>query len=188
MKLCALILLLLALAVPVSAANHDESVDGDISTDPNAPTPLILSVGGNKITGTTGNIGGIIDRDYVTFNIPPGFALTGLNLLAFSPNNLAFASFNTGTTSFVPSGATALLFLAGIHIDGSMLGTNLMPVFVTTSVTGNSLPAPMLGPGDYTFLIQQTSPITQSYSLDFILEGTVATSSTTWGGIKALYR
>ena len=69
-----------------------------------------------------------------------------------------------------------------------MLGTNLMPVFVSTSVTGNSLPSPMLGPGDYTFLIQQTSPITQVYTLDFILEGTVSTSSTTWGGIKALYR
>lgn len=188
MKLCALVLLLLALAVPVSANNHNETTDGDLSTDPNAPTSLLLSVGSNLLTGTTGNIGGIVDRDYVTFNIPPGFALTGLNLLGFNPNNLAFASFNTGTTSFVPSGATALLFLAGIHIDGSMLGTNLMPVFVSTSVTGNSLPAPMLGPGDYTFLIQQTSPITQSYILDFILEGTVATSSTTWGGIKALYR
>jgi len=187
MKLCALVLLFLALAVPVSANNHNEAVDGDLSTDPNAPTPLVLTVGSNVVAGTTGN-SGVVDRDYVTFNIPPGFALTGLNLLAFAPNNLAFASFNTGTTSFVPSGATALLFLAGIHIDGSMLGTNLMPVFVSTSVTGNSLPSPMLGPGDYTFLIQQTSPITQVYTLDFILEGTVSTSSTTWGGIKALYR
>ncbi|HEU4929273.1 MAG TPA: hypothetical protein VFU38_05535, partial [Candidatus Krumholzibacteria bacterium] len=69
-----------------------------------------------------------------------------------------------------------------------MLFSNLMPFFVSSSVTGNSLPTPDLGPGDYTFLIQQTSPILQSYALDFILEGTVPTSETTWGGIKALYR
>lgn len=188
MKLCALVLLLVALAVPVSAANHNEAVDGDLSTDPNVPTPLALTLGSNLLTGTTGNIGGIIDRDYITFNVPNGFALTGLTLLTFTPNNLAFAAFNSGTVSFVPSGATALLFLAGIHPDGSMLGTNLMPVFVNSSVTGNSLPVPLLGPGDYCFLIQQTSPLTQEYSLDFILEGTVGTSETTWGGIKALYR
>ena len=188
MKTCALVLLLVALAVPVSAANHDEGVNGDLSTDPGAPTPFALAVGANTIIGTTGNPTGTIDRDYITFNIPPGHMLTGLNLIAFAPNNLAFAAFNTGTTSFVPSAATALLFLAGIHPDASMIGTNLMPLFVSSSVTGNSLPTPDLGPGDYCFLIQQTSPLTTSYTLEFVLEGTVPTADKTWGGIKALYR
>ena len=179
MKLCALVLLLLALAVPVSANNHNETTDGDLSTDPNAPTSLLLSVGSNLLTGTTGNIGGIVDRDYVTFNIPPGFALTGLNLLGFNPNNLAFASFNTGTTSFVPSGATALLFLAGIHIDGSMLGTNLMPVFVSTSVTGNSLPAPMLDPGlTRNGHANATKPKTEATARAAIVRGPMRTAVT----------
>ena len=188
MKLCATILLLVALAVPVSAANHNEGIDGDISSDPNAPTLLILAVGSNTVTGTTDNLTGTVDRDYVTFNVPPGHVLTGLTLISFAPNNLAFASFNAGNTSFVPSGATAASFLAGIHVDGSMVAGNLMTFFVSSSVTGNSLPAPNLGPGDYTFLMQQTSPLTTSYSLDFILEGSVGTSESTWGGVKALYR
>jgi hypothetical protein len=181
-------LLCVALAVPALAANHDESVNGDLSTDPAAPTVLPLSIGSNVVTGTTGNPAGIIDRDYITFTLPPGHLLVGLNLLGLAPNNLAFTSFNAGTTSFVPSGATAALFLAGIHIEASMIGTDLMPLFVSSSVTGNSLPAPNLPAGDYCFLIQQTSPITQSYSLDFIVAGPVPTQNQTWGAIKALYR
>lgn len=187
MKTCAIVFILVALAVPAVAANHDESIDGDLSTNEMAPTPLALSVGGNTIIGTTGNPG-VVDRDYITFNIPAGHMLIGLNLHALTPNNIAFASFNTGTTSFIPGGGTAALFLAGIHIDGGDVGTNLMPLFVSESLTGNSLPTPDLGPGDYCFLIQQTSPITQSYSLELILAGAVSTENATWGAIKALYR
>lgn len=188
MKTCAIVLLLVALAVPVSAALvHDETVSGDLSTDPAAPTPLAFAVGGNTIIGTTGNPG-TVDRDYITFTIAPGYILTGLNLLALAPDNLAFTSFNAGTTSFVPSGATAASFLAGIHINAANVGSNLMPLYVSSSVTGNSLATPDLGTGSYCFLVQQTSPIVQSYTLEFVLAGTVSTSGTTWGAIKALYR
>ncbi len=188
MKTCAMVLLLVALALPANAANHDESVNGDLSTNELAPTPFLLSVGGNTIIGTTGNTTGLVDRDYITFNVPPLHILVGLNLHAFAPNNLAFAAFNAGTTSFIPSVATAGFFLAGIHPDASMVGSNLMPVFVTGSVTGNSLPTPDLGPGDYCFLIQQTSPLLTSYTLEFVLAGPVPAQSSTWGSIKALYR
>lgn len=188
MKTCAIVFLFVALALPAGAANHDESVNGDLSTDPATPTALPLSVGSNVVVGTTGNTTGAIDRDYLTFTLAPGQVLVALNLIAFAPNNLAFASFNAGTTSFVPSVATAANFLAGIHPDASMVGTNLMPVFVSSSVTGNSLPTPDLGPGDYCFLIQQTSPITTSYTLEFVVSGPVPVQNTTWGGIKALYR
>lgn len=188
MKTCAIVLLVVALALPAFAANHDETVNGDLSTNPAAPTVLPLSVGSNVVLGTTGNTTGTIDRDYITFSLPPGHMLIGLTLLSFAPNNLAFASFNAGTTSFVPSGATAANFLAGIHPDASMIGTDLMPVFVSSSVTGNSLPAPNLPAGDYCFLIQQTSPITTLYGLDFIVAGPVPAVTSTWGSIKALYR
>ncbi len=188
MKTCAIVFLLVALAVPAVAANYDESIDGDLSTNEMAPTPLALSVGGNFVIGSTGNLTGVIDRDYLTFNIPAGHMLVGLTLHAFTPNNLAFASFNVGTTSFIPSAATAALFLAGIHPDAGDVGANLMTLFVSESVTGNSLPTPDLGPGDYCFLIQQTSPITTTYHLEFIVAAPVGTEDKTWGAIKALYR
>ena len=188
MKTCAIGFLLIALAVPVNAALlHDESVNGDLGTDPLVPTAIVFPVGSSKITGTMSNIG-TIDRDYITFTIAPGQKLIGLNLLALAPNNIAFTSFNAGATSYAPSAATAANFLGGIHITGLQVGTDLMPLFVSDSVTGNFLPAPELGPGTYCFLIQQTSPILQSYSLEFVVSGPVPTGPTTWGTVKALYK
>ncbi len=189
MKICATILFLAAFAVPASAAIiHNEAVDGDLATNPAAPTPVVFAVGGNTIIGTTGNPSGTVDRDYITFTIPPGQILLGLTLHALAPDNIAFASFNAGTTSVVPSGATIGFFLSGIHISAADVGANLMINFSTLSVTTNQLPTPDLGPGDYCFLIQQTSPITQEYTLEFIIAAPVSTEASTWGGVKALYR
>jgi hypothetical protein len=189
MKICAIVLLLVALAAPVSAVIlHDEAIDGDLATDPNTPTPLAFIIGGNTIAGTTGNTTGTVDRDYITFTIPPDHKLVALNLHLLAPDNIAFASFNAGTTSFIPNVANSPLFLAGIHVASAHVGTDLMPEFVCCSVTTNSLPAPELGPGDYCFLIQQTSPILQSYTLEFVIGGPVGVEDKTWGVIKALYR
>ena len=42
-----------ALAGSASAATaHDEGVNGDLSTDPNNPTPVSFSLGSNVVTGT----------------------------------------------------------------------------------------------------------------------------------------
>jgi hypothetical protein len=187
MKITALAVALLALALPASGAViHDESIDGDLATDPNAPTVLALSVGGNTVIGSVSNVG-TTDRDYVTFTVAPNQILTGLNLLAIAPDNLAFAALNAGTTSFVPGAGTIGSFLSGIHIAAAQVG-DLLPLFVSSSVTTNSLPVPLLGPGDYCFMIQQTSAITQTYSLEFFLQASVPTENSTWGAVKALYR
>ena len=114
--------------------------------------------------------------------------LTGLTLLGLAPDNIAFTSFNAGNVGVIPSGATIGDFLAGIHIMAANIGSNLMILFDTASVTTNSLPTPDLGPGTYTYLIQQTSPIQQAYSLEFIIQEPVPAPTSTWGGIKALYR
>lgn len=189
MKTCAIGFLLIALAVPVNAAViHNEAVNGDLGTDPLIPTALVFAVGSSTVIGTTGNPTGVVDRDYVTFTLAAGQKLIGLNLLGLAPNNIAFTSFNAGATSYVPSATTAANFLAGIHITDAFVGSDLMPMFVSDSVTGNFLPAPELGPGTYCFLIQQTSPILQSYSLEFVVSGPVPTAQTTWGTIKALYQ
>lgn len=188
MRIIATLGLLLALATPANTAIiHDESVDGDLSTDPSNPTPLVFALGGNTILGTVSNPG-TPDRDYLTFTIPAGQVLTALNLLALTPDNLAFTAFNSGPTSFVPSGSTSGSFLAGIHIGAAEVGSNLMPLFVTNSVTTNSLPTPSLGPGTYSFIIQQTSNVVQPYTLEFVLETQTAAHPFAWGTIKALFR
>ena len=185
MKTCAIVVLLAALAAPASAAViHDESVNGDLSSNAAAPTPLVFALGGNTVIGTTTSG----DRDYIRFTIPANQILSGLNLLVYSPDNLSFAAFNAGTSSYIPSGTTNAFFLAGIHIEFGDLGSDILPLFVDRAVTTYALAAPQLDPGDYCFVIQQTNAIIQSYSLEFVVQGIVSTESSMWGAIKALYQ
>ena len=187
MKTFAIVLLLAAMAVPVNAAViWNESVNGDLSSSEAAPTAISFGVGSNTILGSIN--GNPLDRDYITFTLAPGQTLSHLNLISFSPDNIAFTAFNSGSTSFVPSGATNGLFLSGIHITAADAGHDLMPFYDTRNVTTNSLPAPSLGPGTYCWMVQQTSPVLQNYTLEFVVDGALQTDARTWGMIKALYR
>jgi hypothetical protein len=188
MKTFAIALLVAALAVPAAnaATVWDETVNGDLSSSEAAPTPIALAIGSNVLAGTINGLP--LDRDYITFTVPSGFILTQMNLATFTPNNLAFSALNTGSTSYVPSGATNGLFLSGIHITSADIGFNLLTFFDTRNVTTNSLPSPGLGAGTYCWMIQQTNPIVQTWKVDLILQGVVATEPTTWGKVKSLYR
>ncbi|MEO5618930.1 MAG: hypothetical protein ABIS67_14270 [Candidatus Eisenbacteria bacterium] len=190
MKTLATLVLLIALAAPAGAAVvHDEAVNGDLSSLAASPTALVFLPGGNTVIGTvrySNNVAG--DRDFITFTIAPGNVLIALNLLAYAPSFTSFAAFNAGATSYVPGIATDPNFLAGIHITGGLVGSNLMPEFDTNAVTSNSLAAPQLDPGTYSFVIQQTGTALQSYSLEFVVDGPVPSQSPSWGAIKSLYR
>ena len=192
MKFLATLVLLLAIAAPASAVVvHNEAVNGDLSTNPAAPTALAFGPGGNTVIGTVFNSNfpnPTGDRDYIRFTVPNGQKLIALNLLTWSPDNLGFCAFNAGNTSYVPSAATDLSFLAGVHPSGSWVGTDILPRFVTDNATTNALPAPELGPGTYCFVVQQTSNVVSSYSFEFVLDGSVPSQSDTWSAIKRLYR
>ena len=97
-------------------------------------------------------------------------------------------AFNAGATSFIPSVATDVMFLSGIHASGSDTGTDLMPLFVTNNVTSNALADPWLDPGQYCFVVQQANTTLTSYQLEFVVEGVVPAHAPTWGAIKRLYR
>ncbi len=192
MKLRATALLLVILAAPAGAATlWDESLNGDISSNAGAPTPLAFALGGNTIIGSVGNTAANPgERDFVTFTIPAGRKLSAMNLISIFPDdNLGFAALNAGATSFVPSAATNGSFLAGIQVSGADLGTNMLIAFDQLSVTTNSLPAPELPSGTYSFLIQQTNQITQTYAIEFVVtEVGVPSGTTSWGQVKALYQ
>jgi hypothetical protein len=187
MKTVAMVLLLAMMAVPAGAATvWNEGLNGDLSSNEAAPTSISFGVGSNQIIGSIS--GSPLDRDYITFTIAPGQTMAHLNLIAFGPDNPAFTAFNSGSTSFIPSGATNGSFLSGIHITAADVGFDLMAFYDTRNVTTNSLPSPSLGPGTYCWMIQQTSPITQNYTVEFVVDGALQTDSKTWGMIKALYR
>jgi len=187
MKTIAIVLLLAAMAVPAGAATiWNEGINGDLSSSEAAPTSISFGIGTNQIIGSVN--GNPLDRDYITFTIGAGQTLSHLNLIAFSPDNLAFTAFNSGSTSFIPSGGTNGLFLSGIHISAADVSKDLMPFYDTRNVTTNSLASPSLGPGTYCWMIQQTSPTVQSYTVEFVIDGALQTDPQTWGMIKSLYR
>ena len=190
MKLAATLVLLFALASPVAAATlwDETSAQGDLSSNAAAPTLIAPFAPGGKIIGSVSNIGGNTDRDYITFTVNPGEILDGLTLTSLSPDNLAFCAFNSGSTSFVPSTATNGSFLAGIHVNAADVGFDLMPFFANRVVTTHALSSPFLGPGTYCFVIQQTSPITTSYVLDFHVSFVLPVHEGSWGRVQSLYR
>ncbi|MFK7961671.1 MAG: hypothetical protein AB8G96_14235 [Phycisphaerales bacterium] len=147
---------------------HDESVDGDLSSDPDAPTALGFELGANRIIGSVTSIAPG-DRDFITFVVPGGRELSMLQVVAWSPADIGFVAVNAGATGFVPSPGTNGEFLAGIHVGAANVGTDIMPNFVSDSLTNNSLPEPRLGPGTYTLVVQQASPVLSAYTFDFVL-------------------
>lgn len=187
MKTLATLALIAVLTLPAGAAVvHDETANGDLSTNPLAPTALAFAPGGNTVSGTVRAPADA--QDYITFTVPAGQKLLALNLLFYSPANLSFAAFNAGATSFIPSVATDAMFLSGIHVSGSDFGTDLMPLFVTSNVTSNALADPWLTGGTYCFVIQQANTTLTTYQLEFVIDGSVPAGSSTWGSIKSLYR
>ena len=188
MKFLAAMLLIIVFGTPVAAGVvWDESVNGELSHSPATPTLLPFTVGSNVVTGTVINVVGR-PRDYLSFTVPPGHTLVAMTLLVFTPDNIAFTAINEGIHSFFPAPDTEHLYMSGIHLFASDVGSNLLELFVNRAVTTDSMGDPFLLPATYSMVIQQTSVITTTYSIDFVLAGPVSTENATWGSIKALYR
>ncbi len=188
--LLAVIALAAALAHPASAVTvWDESVDGDLSTDPANPTPITFDIGTNTITGTVQASSDT--RDYITFTIGSGQQLTELLLQEYvdlpggGPGDRGYYAINSGDTSFIPAGSTANSFLAGDHLDPLPPGSDLLDELVNSPTNGTGLTVPV-GPGTYSFLVQQTGPELTGYTLDFVLTPEPATAGLLLAGLAGL--
>jgi hypothetical protein len=86
-------------AVP---SNYDESISGDLSGVPAAPTPWALGEGANVLKGGAGTVFSpveTIDYDLVGFTIPAGFQLNSIGITAFDNEfGQAFFGLQPGTT------------------------------------------------------------------------------------------
>ena len=163
LALCALLAFpaLAVQAVPV----YDEGLDGDLSNDANAPTAVAFGVGSNQVIGSVTASSGEV-RDYLTFTIGAGQSLTGIILDAYTPFDTTFQALSSGGTSFVPSGSTQGLFLGSSHLNGGSVGGDALALMAALPFGGVGFSTP-LGPGTYTYLIQQTGPEVTQYTLDF---------------------
>lgn len=144
----------------------DEAINGDLSSDPEIPTPLTFTKGLNTMRGSLSEPDGDL-RDYVTFTIGPNQFLNAIFLDAFTPEGISFQALNEGNTSFIPDFGTAGNFLGLDVVSHEMVGTDMMPGLAAAQFgnIGFSIP---LGPGTYTYLIQEVTPgESRDYQISF---------------------
>ncbi len=148
----------------------DEGVNGDLSTDPFAPTVVNFGLGTNTVIGSMSTPNDT--RDYLTFTIGAGQLLTGIILQQYDdldvggPGNRGFFAISAGPTSAIPGGGTSGSFLSGAHLDPFGAGTDLLTILQTNQLTGTGITSPLTA-GTYTFLVQQTGPQLTGYTFDF---------------------
>jgi hypothetical protein len=171
-----------SLAQSAAAATvWDEGVNGDLSSDRLAPTALSLSLGTNRIIGsvTSG------ERDYFRFTVPVGAAFSQLNLAAYGTANLGFLAIQTGTQITVdPAAPSAAPLLGYVHTSLGLVGSDILDDMGTGA--GAIQFTPPLGPGDYSFWMQQTSAVLTSYTFDVLIVPEPSVASLLATGLAAL--
>ncbi|MEO0586304.1 MAG: PEP-CTERM sorting domain-containing protein [Planctomycetota bacterium] len=147
----------------------DESTDGDLSTDGSAPTLLDLAIGSNVIEGSvTSNSAAPDTRDFFTFTIAPGEELAAILQLDYSAENddPGFFALVAGSTSANPGGGFA-------NLGGSLISSEAVGFDHLAQISGGGISSgtgfSSIGPGTYTFVIQQTGSETSNYALDFVV-------------------
>ena len=180
-----------SLAVPATALAYDEAVDGDLSSNPAAPTPIAFALGTNTVRGQVTNSGFADPRDYITFVIPAGRQLSALRLISYvdvpggGPGNIGYHAINIGATSLEPSLANENSFLGGDHMFQLPSGTDLLPELANGDTAGTGFTVP-LGPRTYSYVIQQTGPQTSGYHLEFVVSAAPPVPATSRWGLGSL--
>ena len=157
------------------AAGYSEKKKGDMSDDGLAPTSVKLIVGSNTIDGNDGSKNGVVDRDYFTIKIAQGQHLASIVL---QPQTIV-----GGTFSFIgvqkgkqvtvdPNGNSPQGLLGWTHYSDADIGTDLLPAICAG--TGAKGCTPPLGPGSYSFWLQELSACQCHYRFTFNVTGTDA--------------
>jgi len=161
---------------PAKAILFDETVSGDLSNNPAAPTALTLTPGSNSVIGTVNGFGNGDPQDWVSFTIPTGFVMTSyVNSKYDSTDPQGFTGFQSGS-SFSGDPFAALSYAGYAHFGTgatnpntplSTVGVDLLPLMADPSFApGTTGFTPPLAAGTYTFLIQQGNDFTTSYQFD----------------------
>lgn len=162
---------LTSLALHAGNIAHDESVNGDLSTDSSSPTDLTFQVGDNEVHGTTGRVvaGGPVDRDFFRISIPAGQQLSAIEMLAGTtfagPGGLSFLGVvNASDFGLTPPAAAGAL-LGYHHTAASEIGTDILDdLGAGAGAIGFTGP---LGPGTYAFWVQETAVSSVAYGYNF---------------------
>lgn len=145
-----------------------EATNGDLSGNGSSPTIVNFSPGINHLEGSIGNTGSL-DADIFTFTIGSNQFLTSIVLPVFT---LTQGSSGTGSFFAIAAGPTIDMQNPATHLGNSLIssinvGTAIDDELAAAQFGGSGFTMP-LGPGTYTFWLQETGANTNiNYALDF---------------------
>jgi hypothetical protein len=142
----------------------------DFSGSGLSPTQIgTLVEGVNQIIGTTGSG----DRDYFTVTVPGNLRVTllieGAGTQSGPPNFLGFLGLQSGPQVTLPTNTTTAAGLLGwVHYSPTATDINILPALASAGngAIGFNIP---LGPGTYSFWLQDTTAGTFNYTFSLIL-------------------
>jgi hypothetical protein len=151
---------------------YDEAVSGDLSGTRTSPTPISLVLGENKISGSVGAPGGVVDRDYFTFTLSAGQQLTAIQVLtgttSVGPRSLSFFGLQSGGQVTVdPAAASATDLLGYAHYGPGLIGTDILDDISIGA--GSHGFTPPLGAGTYSVWLQEVNDGTANYRFNFLV-------------------
>jgi hypothetical protein len=162
------------------ATAWDESVNGDLSNNYLAPTPLSFVLGSNHVIGTTfrSPSTNLIDYDIFTFTVAPGSVLSAVVVTSVSiSSTFSFFGITNGSAlavnpDTVNSTQNATGLLGWTHYTNGDAGMNILPRIGTgPGATGFT---PPLGAGPYSVWLQETSSLPTNYNFDFQISAAAA--------------
>ena len=176
LRLCSKSLLAIALVVTMFSNAHadtlySEAVNGELSDSGLSPTVITVAVGSNIIRGTTGGSTAPNTRDYFSIVVPSDLLLVSLiELAGTQAGNVGFLGLQSGPqVTLLTNTTTAAGLLGWIHYGPTATDINILPT-MGIPANGSSGFAPPLGPGSYTFWLQDSSPGTFQYGFDLVLK------------------
>ena len=167
-----------------AAVVYDESSLGDLSNDRAHPTLVVLGAGSNVVTGTVGIIDGTKDLDYFVVTLSKGQSLNALTVLqgTASSGSVSFIGVQSGATMTLDPDAKPFpdpkILLGWKHYSKHDVGQDILPKMGDAVATGSQGFSAPLGPGSYTFWVQETSTGPVDYRFDFITTAVTAVPET----------
>jgi hypothetical protein len=151
------------------AGGYMEKKSGDLSDDGLMPTAVKLKAGPNVIAGKYGtSSSGVTDRDYFTIKIMSGQTLDSIILEPETQVglNVSFIGVQAGKKVTVPPvGGSPEDLLGWTHYGTLDEGTDILPAIGEGS--GAIGFTPPLGPGTYSFWVQETAVCKCQYRFTF---------------------
>lgn len=175
---------LIVLPSAYAAVVYDESSLGDLSNDRAHPTLVVLGAGSNVVTGTVGIIDGTKDLDYFVVTLSKGQSLNALTVLqgTASSGSVSFIGVQSGATMTLDPDAKPFpdpkILLGWKHYSKHDVGQDILPKMGDAVATGSQGFSAPLGPGSYTFWVQETSTGPVDYRFDFITTAVTAVPET----------